>query len=58
MISIDKLLGAILIIGIFIRTLSYGRWTWKNNNKLGGVMVMFIAFIMVFLTAYRVFTKH
>lgn len=58
MITIDRLFGALIIIWVFLYTISYGRWTWKKKNKLGGAAVIFLAFAVVFLVAYQVFKKQ
>lgn len=45
----------LVIIWISIYTISFGVWTWKNKNKLGGMMVMCIALISLALTGILLF---
>lgn len=36
-------MGSIFITWVFLHTISYGLWTWHNNNKLGAVMLFILA---------------
>lgn len=47
-----KVIIAGFLVWILIRTINYGRWTWNKKNKLGGVMIMLLAFVSAFFTAY------
>ena len=50
--SFGMVLAFIFVIFIFIKTSSYGIWTWKHENRLGAVMVFFLALITVIIPAY------
>jgi hypothetical protein len=51
-------LAAVILLGIFLYTLSYGRWTWKKNNKIGAVMVFITAFFELILPVYTYFFRE
>lgn len=40
------------ILWICIYTISFGVWTWKNNNKFGGLVIMIISLISLALPGY------
>lgn len=52
------LLFTAFIIWVFMRTLSYGKWTWNKKNKIGGSMVVLVAFAMLLLTVYETFLRQ
>ena len=52
-----KFLVIILSIIIFIKTVSYGIYEFKDNNKCGGITVIFIAVIALVLPNVVVYFK-
>jgi hypothetical protein len=52
---ITNLLIMLAVLWIFIYSVSFGIWTWKTRNKLGGVMVICFAVIAFILPAYLLF---
>lgn len=55
--TITEIGGAIFILGVFIHTMTYGVWTWKNKNGLGAVMIFLLAFSIMILPLYTVFIR-
>lgn len=47
----------ILIFGIIsaIYAFPYGIWEFKNNNKSGGILVLLVACICVFLSGLQIY---
>ena len=41
-------------IGIFVYTVSYGIWEWKNRNKSGALFVYMLALFEMGLSVYTV----
>jgi hypothetical protein len=53
-----SLLLIVVLAWIFIHTVSFGLWTWRNNNKTGAVMVFFIALASAALPAYIIIIRE
>jgi len=49
------ILIGVLIFWNFIYTASYSIWMWKNKNRLGTVMVFFLALTALILPVYVFF---
>lgn len=45
------------ILWICIYSISFGVWTWRNENKFGGMMVMLLALISLVLPGYILIFK-
>jgi hypothetical protein len=58
MISFDRAVMILLLIWIFLYTTSYGWWTWKKKNKLGAIMVFFLATTALVLPLYTLFFRQ
>jgi len=52
LISLNYILIIVLLACISYYTASFGLWTWKKKNKLGGVMIFLIALINMALPVY------
>ena len=52
---IINLLIMLAILWVFIYSMSFGVWTWKNKNRFGGMMVMCFALIAFVLPGYILF---
>ncbi len=52
-----KFLVIILSIIIFLKTVSYGIYELKNNNKSGGITVIFIATLALVLPNVVVYIR-
>ncbi|PYG88533.1 hypothetical protein LY28_01383 [Ruminiclostridium sufflavum DSM 19573] len=37
---------------ITVYSISFGIWTWRNKNKLGGIMITLVALIALALPSY------
>lgn len=57
MITLSRIIVLIIIIGTFIYTISYGRWTWKKKNKLGAIMIFILAIAVILLPVYSLFFR-
>lgn len=55
--SFTQIFGSVIVIGVFIYTVSFGNWTWKKKNKIGACMIYLLAAISVALPFYAVFIK-
>ncbi len=53
-----KILVIILSVLIFVKTVSYGIYEIKENNKTGGIFVIIIAIISLIFPNIMVFTKN
>ena len=42
--TFDKIILIIILIWVFIRTMSYGKWTWDKKNRLGAIAIYIVAF--------------
>lgn len=51
----SAILVYILLIWVFIRTLSYGKWTWDKKNRLGAIMILIVALAELILPIYSIF---
>ncbi|SNS96854.1 hypothetical protein SAMN05446037_103043 [Anaerovirgula multivorans] len=55
MINFYSFVSIIILLWVFLHTLSYGIWTWKKNNRLGAVMVFILAATVLVLPVYSKF---
>lgn len=46
-----------LLLFIFIRTVSYGIWEWKQKQRLGASMVFMLALTAVVLSIYKLLSE-
>lgn len=53
--SLSWLAIVIILTYSFTKTISYGTWTWKQKNVLGGLMLYLLAAISVALPVYALF---
>jgi len=56
-ITISMVLGFIIIVWIFIYTVSYAVWTWKDNNKAGAIALFIVSLTGLLLPAYAMFFR-
>lgn len=47
--SIGLIIAVITVIWVFIYTFSYGIWTWRQNNKAGGIAVILLSLVSLIL---------
>lgn len=57
MITLDRIVIILILIWASIYTVSYGRWTWRKENKLGAIALYITAAIVLVLPIYMVFFK-
>jgi len=53
-----KIITTIIVIAVSFRTMSYGIWNWRNNNKLGAAAVSLLSLLSMALPVYMIFFKH
>ncbi len=53
--SIGIFLAIIALLFIFVRTVSYGIWTWKEKKPGGAVMVFILALTALVLPIFKLF---
>ncbi|NLC68600.1 MAG: hypothetical protein GX754_07435 [Clostridiaceae bacterium] len=54
-LQLTDILVFLLLVWVFVYTVSYGVWTFRRNNKVGAVavfLVALIAFLLPVLTLY------
>ncbi len=54
-ITFPVIIGLILLVSVFIHTVSYGVWTWKKKNRLGAVMIFLVALAALVIPIYNLF---
>lgn len=47
----------VILLWVFIRTISYGKWTWDKKNKLGAVMIYIVALAAIVLPIYTIYLR-
>lgn len=58
MSSGTKILVLLIVIVVSMRTISYGLWNWRSNNKLGAIAVFLICMISIALPVYMTFFRR
>ncbi|HOM02528.1 MAG TPA: hypothetical protein PLH43_06840 [Acetivibrio sp.] len=58
MIFILRVILAIILLWVFIKTISYGKWTWDKKNRLGAVMIFVVALAAVILPIYVFYIRY
>ena len=56
--SFDRLAIAAILSFSFIKTISYGTWTWRQKNVFGGLMIYLLAAASVALPVYTMFFRQ
>jgi hypothetical protein len=44
---IMRILVYVFLAGVCLRSVSYGIWTWKKQNRLGAVMVFLLSLVVL-----------
>jgi hypothetical protein len=44
---IMKIFVYVFLVSVCLRSISYGIWTWKKQNRLGAVMVFLVALVVL-----------
>ena len=47
-----------LLIWVFIKTVSYGKWTWDKKNRLGAIVIVVIALASLILPIYSIYFRE
>lgn len=55
--TFSKAISIIILIWVFIRTISFGKWTWNKKNKLGGIAVFLIALASLIIPIYAMYFR-
>ena len=48
----------VILIWVFVKTLSYGKWTWDKKNKLGAIMILVVALTELILPIYSLYFRE
>ena len=48
----------VFLIWVFIKTVSYGKWTWNNKNRLGAIVIVVIALASLILPIYSIYFRE
>ncbi|MEN6313009.1 MAG: hypothetical protein ABFD25_02045 [Clostridiaceae bacterium] len=54
---VTSMITIIILAFVFIRTMSFIAWNWKNDNKFGSIMVLFVCVASVALPLYMAFFR-
>ncbi|OPZ89395.1 MAG: hypothetical protein BWY74_02742 [Firmicutes bacterium ADurb.Bin419] len=46
-----------VLLWIFLKTLSYGKWTWDKKNRLGAIFIVIIALTELILPIYTLYFR-
>lgn len=57
MLTWNTLIGVIVLIAIFIRTLSFSLWTFKRKNYTGAIAILIIDIFIIVFPFYLVFLR-
>ncbi len=58
MITFDQVTVFAILIWTFLYTVSYGKWTWQQKNKLGAAMIWIVAFSALILPLYTIYFRQ
>jgi hypothetical protein len=53
--NLNMIIIVIFLLWVFIKTVSYGKWTWNRKNRLGAIAIIIIAIIELVLPIYSVY---
>jgi hypothetical protein len=56
--TFSRIIAIVVLIWVFIYTVSYGRWTWKRKNRFGAVMVVLLAVVAFVFPLYALFFRQ
>ncbi|NMB33777.1 MAG: hypothetical protein GX992_06050 [Clostridium sp.] len=48
---------SVFLLWSFLKTASYGKWSWNNKDRLGSVMVFIVAFVSLVLPLYLLISR-
>lgn len=47
----------VFLLWIFLKTLSYGKWTWDKKNRVGAIAIAIISVVELILPIYSVYFR-
>lgn len=56
--TFDRIILIIILLWVFIRTISYGKWTWDKKNRLGAIVIYFVAIASLIIPVYTMFFRY
>lgn len=56
--TFNRIILIIILIWVFIRTISFGKWTWDKKNRLGGIAVYLIALASLIVPIYVMYFRN
>ncbi|MDQ2086185.1 hypothetical protein RBH29_07045 [Herbivorax sp. ANBcel31] len=48
----------IILTLVFLRTISFGKWTWDKKNRLGAIAVYVIALATLIIPIYSMYFRY
>jgi len=57
-LTFDRIILIIILLWVFIRTISYGKWTWDKKNRLGAIAIYFVAIASLIIPVYTMFFRY
>lgn len=58
MITIPVILSVIIIAWVFVYTISYANWTWKQDNKSGAIAIYVLALLAFIVPLYTLIFRQ
>lgn len=44
-----------ILLWVFLKTISYSKWTWDRKNRLGAIVILMIALAELILPVYSLY---
>ena len=57
MYLVERIAGALVLLWIAVYAGSFGIWTWKRKNRLGGAVVFLLVLTMLVLPLYVIYSR-
>jgi len=54
----SRIIAVVILVWVFVYTVSYGKWTWKKKNRLGAVMVVLLAVFALMFPLFALFFRQ
>jgi drug/metabolite transporter superfamily protein YnfA len=54
---IMRIVVYLFLAGVCLRSISYGIWTWRKQNRLGAVMVFLVALVVLAVPVLEALVK-
>jgi hypothetical protein len=55
---LNTIVATLIVVLVFLHTISYGKWNWNKKNYPGALVVFFIAFVEMVLPLYLIYIRQ